>query len=100
MVRCRREEVAGALPAADLAVPLAARLDASVLAGASRLRLILQYGVGLEGVDVPAVRAALAFCLGEQSCAVCDFVDGRALVLPELATHGLARCGVSGFAAW
>jgi len=60
VVRCRREEVAGALPAADLAVPLAARLDARALAGAPRLRLILQYGVGLEGVDVPAARAALA----------------------------------------
>lgn len=57
MVRCRRDEVAEHLQAADLAVPFMARLDAATLARAHRLKLILQYGVGLEGVDVAAVRA-------------------------------------------
>lgn len=56
VVRCRREEVAEHLPAAHLAVPLAAKLDAAALAHARRLKVILQYGVGLEGVDVAAVR--------------------------------------------
>ena len=55
MVRCRRDEVAEHLQAADLAVPFMARLDAATLARAHRLKLILQYGVGLEGVDVAAV---------------------------------------------
>lgn len=56
VVRCRRDEVAEHLPAAHLAVPLAAKLDAAALAQARRLKVILQYGVGLEGVDVAAVR--------------------------------------------
>ena len=43
--------------AAHMAVPLMARLDADMLMKAHNLRVILQYGVGVEGVDIPAVRS-------------------------------------------
>ena len=38
-----------------MAVPLMARLDAAMLEKAHHLKVILQYGVGVEGVDIPAV---------------------------------------------
>ena len=40
---------------AHVAVPLMSRLDAHHMDKAPDLRLILQFGVGLEAVDVPAV---------------------------------------------
>ncbi len=47
------------LPSADVAVPLGATLGSDALAAASRLKLILQYGVGVEGVDIPTVRLSI-----------------------------------------
>ena len=38
-----------------MAVPLMSRLDADMLAKAHNLKVILQYGVGVEGIDIPAV---------------------------------------------
>ena len=38
-----------------MAVPLMAKLDAAMLEKAHHLKVILQYGVGVEGVDIPAV---------------------------------------------
>ena len=55
--QCRRDEVAQYIGAAHMVVPLMARLDADMLAKAHNLRVILQYGVGVEGVDIPAVRS-------------------------------------------
>ena len=40
---------------AHMAVPLMARLDADMLAKAHNLKVILQYGVGVESIDIPAV---------------------------------------------
>lgn len=37
----------------DVCVPKMMRLDAAVIARAKRLKLILQYGVGLEGRHLP-----------------------------------------------
>lgn len=52
VVVCKREDVATEIERADIAVPLMTRLDADIIArGAKRLRLVLQFGVGLEGVD-------------------------------------------------
>ena len=39
---------------ADIAVPPMTRLDDAILGAATRLRLVLQFGVGLEGVDEAA----------------------------------------------
>ncbi len=55
VVRCRKEELGKHIGSADVLVPLIARLDAATLALAARARLILQFGVGLEGVDVEEV---------------------------------------------
>ena len=56
VVRCPRERVLDEIRDADVAVPLMTTLDGDALSrGASgRLRLVLQFGVGLEGVDVDA----------------------------------------------
>ena len=56
VVRCPRECVLDEIRDADVAVPLMTTLDEDALSrGASgRLRLVLQFGVGLEGVDVDA----------------------------------------------
>ena len=57
-----REEAVRLLPCADLAVPLMTTLSAAAITAAAppagRLRTILQYGVGLEGVDVAAAADA------------------------------------------
>ena len=45
-----------------MAVPLMARLDADMLAKAHNLKVILQYGVGVEGIDIPAVRSLTTSC--------------------------------------
>ncbi len=54
---CPRAEIARHIPEADVAVPLMSRLDADLIAKGRRLRLIQQFGVGLEGVDIAAARS-------------------------------------------
>lgn len=44
-----------------MAVPLMARLNADMLQKAHNLRVILQYGVGVEGIDIPAVSCTSVF---------------------------------------
>ena len=51
---CGRERLKAEIGDADMAVPLMTRLDADTIALGTRLRLILQFGVGLEGVDAEA----------------------------------------------
>ena len=43
-----------AAPTAHVALPFMQRFDANFIHGAPQLRLIQQFGVGLEGVDVDA----------------------------------------------
>ena len=50
---CRKEELEKHLNCVDVAIPLMARLDGDLISQ-SRLHLIQQYGVGLEGVDLKA----------------------------------------------
>ena len=56
VIRCERSQVAAALQTAHVAVPLMSRLDRQLLLAGPKLRLILQFGVGMEGVDLDAVR--------------------------------------------
>ena len=56
VVQCDRETVAEHLADADVVVPLMTRLGAEQLALARRLKLIIQFGVGVEGIDIAAVR--------------------------------------------
>ena len=56
------EELASACGQAEVLIPTMARIPAEVITGSS-LRLIQQWGVGLEGVDIPAATAAgIAVC--------------------------------------
>ena len=59
VLQCRRQDVPANIGAAHMAVPLMARLDADMLAKAHNLKVILQYGVGVEGIDIPAVSSYL-----------------------------------------
>ncbi len=58
-MQCDREAIEDEIQDADVVVPLMSRLGAVLLQQASRAKLILQFGVGVEGVDIPAVRAPL-----------------------------------------
>lgn len=55
---CLPEEVPSRVGAASLLVPFMTRVDSALLAAAPRLRYVLQFGVGLEGVDLERCRAA------------------------------------------
>jgi phosphoglycerate dehydrogenase-like enzyme len=56
------EELLAACRRAEVLIPTMARIPAEVITGSS-LRLIQQFGVGLEGVDIPAATAAgVAVC--------------------------------------
>ncbi|CAL56874.1 D-isomer specific 2-hydroxyacid dehydrogenase,NAD-binding [Ostreococcus tauri] len=59
VVRVDRDDVHREIAACDVAVPLMTRLDAQMLkiGAAGRLRLVVQFGVGLEGVDIRAATA-------------------------------------------
>lgn len=51
IVQAAGEELKEALKTADVAVPFMERLDATLLESAPRLKLVMQFGVGVEGVD-------------------------------------------------
>jgi phosphoglycerate dehydrogenase-like enzyme len=53
---CAPADVPGAARTADVVVPLMSRIDAATIA-AARMRLIQQFGAGIEGVDLEAARA-------------------------------------------
>jgi len=54
-VVCPGDEIAGALSGVDVLIPLMCRID-STLMDAGRIRLIQQWGAGIEGVDLAAAR--------------------------------------------
>lgn len=57
---CTGAELPAAVERAEVLIPLVTRIPADILPG-SRVRLIQQYGVGLDGVDIPAAtRAGIA----------------------------------------
>ena len=49
------QDLAASIEEADVLVPLMSKLDRELLLLAKRAKMILQYGVGLEAVDVSAV---------------------------------------------
>lgn len=55
VTRCKRSEVPKFIGDAHVAIPMMSRLDADLLRRGEQLRLILQFGVGVEGIDIPAV---------------------------------------------
>ena len=55
VIRCANSAIHKHLPEVDVAVPLMCKLDAKLLRSAERLKLIIQYGVVVEGIDIPTV---------------------------------------------
>ena len=53
---CPQAELAEHIGAVDVAIPLMARLTAEIIEQGTSLRLIHQFGVGLEGVDLAAAQ--------------------------------------------
>jgi len=54
---CRQEEVAKQAPWAEVLIPAMTRITSRMIEAAPDLKLIQQFGVGLEGVDIPAAAA-------------------------------------------
>ena len=51
---CRQEEVEREAPWAEVLIPSMTRITSQIINSAPDLKLIQQFGVGLEGVDIPA----------------------------------------------
>jgi D-3-phosphoglycerate dehydrogenase len=75
----RWDGTAGALSSADIAMHVRTRVDAKLIDGLTRCRVIGRFGTGLDSVDLPAAAAA-----GIEVVGVRDYC------LPELPTHTLA----------
>src|SRR3954464_1136259 len=56
ILTCPDDAVRGALAGIDVVIPAMAHIDGEIM-DAGRFRLIQQWGVGLEGVDLAAARA-------------------------------------------
>lgn len=69
VVQCERSQLDEALRGADAAVPLMSRLHSGLLRAAERLKLVIQYGVGVEAIDIPTVRGRCA--AGRRWCGRC-----------------------------
>ena len=56
LVQAPTESLAAAVADAQVVIPFMERLDAAVLEAGTDVRLVVQFGVGLEGVDRDACR--------------------------------------------
>ena len=54
---CRQEEVEKEAPWAQVLIPSMTRITSRIIQSAPDLKLIQQFGVGLEGVEIPAAAA-------------------------------------------
>jgi len=54
VVQCDRQDIKNEIIDADVIVPLMSALSADVLEACQRAKLIIQYGAGVEGIDIPA----------------------------------------------
>ena len=78
---CDDAEVAQHIGDAHIAVPFMATLDEAVLSCAHQLRMVIQYGVGVETIDIAAVR-----CLDVEGSSLCMHVV-KACRSPKLRLH-------------
>ena len=58
VLQCELDDAGDFLSEVDVLVPLMSKITVDVISRALKLKLIIQYGVGLEGVDIPAATAA------------------------------------------
>lgn len=54
VLKCRRQDLARHIGDVQVAVPMMSRLDADMLRQGKQLKLVLQFGVGVEGIDISA----------------------------------------------
>ncbi|KAK9798534.1 hypothetical protein WJX73_010930 [Symbiochloris irregularis] len=87
VVRCRRQDLAAPIGSADVALPMMSKLDAGLLAKAKQLKLILQFGVGVEGIDIPAATERGIWVSNIPSQAT-----GNALACAEMAIYLSLAC--------
>ena len=71
VVACDDAEVAQHISDAHIAVPFMAKLDEAVLSCAHQLRMVIQYGVGVETTDTAAVRPSESV-----DCSLCTCGEG------------------------
>jgi phosphoglycerate dehydrogenase-like enzyme len=77
VIECSREDVEQHITTASVVVPWMSKITSSLMNTAPQLRLIMQFGVGLEGVEIPAASERGIFvaridseaCGNAQSCA-------------------------------
>lgn len=86
---CDDAEVAQHIGDAHIAVPFMATLDEAVLSCAHQLRMVIQYGVGVETIDIAAVR-----CLDVECSILCMHVV-QACQSPKLRLHRSDRAAVN-----
>ena len=86
---CDAAEVAQHIGDAHIAVPFMATLDEAVLSCAHQLRMVIQYGVGVETIDIAAVRWSDV----EGSSLCMHFV--QACQSPKLTLHRPNRAAVT-----
>jgi phosphoglycerate dehydrogenase-like enzyme len=70
VTECSTAELPIAIQDAHVAVPLMSRFDESLIRRGKNLKMILQFGVGLEGVDIPAVCVSSSLSLHGWHCPV------------------------------
>jgi phosphoglycerate dehydrogenase-like enzyme len=77
---CRQTEVPREAPWAEVLIPAMARITGDIIRSCTDLRLIQQFGVGLEGVDLAAAR--------ERGLVVANVPGGEAPVHAECTAEG------------
>lgn len=93
IVVCEPAAVREAARGMDVVVPLMSRVDAAAIAGAG-VRLIQQFGAGVEGVDLDAARAAGTWVANTPSAATgnADSVAEHAIMLMLAVLRRLPVC--------
>lgn len=89
VVQCQRAQLAEAIRSADAAVPLMTGLDEGLLRSADRLKLVIQYGVGVEAIDIPTVSGGAP---GLCAAGCCRVLQQRLPLFKRCAVpHGTAQ---------
>ena len=54
MIQCHRTQAAEYLSKTDVVVPIAVPITRPMMSAAPRLKLVIQFGVGVDAIDIPA----------------------------------------------